>query len=61
MHDSRETSLTRAFVTGFPVKHSRSPMIHGHWLKSFGIAGSYQAVEVAPAEFAGFVLNVPRS
>ena len=58
MHDSRETSLTRAFVTGFPVKHSRSPMIHGHWLKSFGIAGSYQAVEVAPAEFAGFIASL---
>jgi shikimate dehydrogenase len=55
MHDSRETSLTRAFVTGFPVKHSRSPKIHGHWLKSFGIAGSYQAVEVPPTEFAAFI------
>ena len=55
MHDSRETALVRAFVTGFPVKHSRSPMIHGHWLKNFGIAGTYQAVEVAPAGFADFI------
>lgn len=55
MHDSRETSLTRAFVTGFPVKHSRSPMIHGYWLGNFEIAGTYQAVEVAPADFADFV------
>ena len=55
MHDSRETSLTRAFVTGFPVKHSRSPMIHGHWLKNFEISGTYQAVEVAPADFADFI------
>jgi shikimate dehydrogenase len=55
MRDSRETSLTRAFVTGFPVKHSRSPMIHGHWLRNFEIAGTYQAVEVAPADFADFV------
>lgn len=59
MHDdSRETSLTRAFVTGFPVRHSRSPMIHGHWLKNFGVAGSYQAVEVAPGDFAAFVASL---
>jgi shikimate dehydrogenase len=58
MHDSRETSLTRAFVTGFPVKHSRSPMIHGHWLKNFEISGTYQAVEVAPADFAGFISSL---
>jgi shikimate dehydrogenase len=58
MHDSRETSLTRAFVTGFPVKHSRSPMIHGHWLKNFEISGSYQAVEVAPADFADFISSL---
>jgi shikimate dehydrogenase len=58
MRDSRETSLTKAFVTGFPVKHSRSPLIHGHWLKQFGIAGSYAAVEVAPADFAAFVADL---
>ena len=55
MHDSRETSLTKAFVTGFPVRHSRSPLIHGHWVDSFGIAGSYQAMEVAPADFPDFI------
>ena len=58
MHDSRETPPIRAFVTGFPVKHSRSPMIHGHWLKGFGIAGTYQAIEVAQAEFAGFLASL---
>jgi shikimate dehydrogenase len=58
MHDSRETRPLRAFVTGFPVKHSRSPMIHGHWLKQFDIAGSYEAVEVAPADIAGFIASL---
>lgn len=55
MPDSRETCLRRAFVTGFPVKHSRSPLIHGHWLKTLGIAGSYTREEVAPENFAGFI------
>lgn len=58
MHDSRETSLTRAFVTGFPVKHSRSPMIHTYWLQNFGIAGTYQSVEVAASDFPAFIASL---
>jgi shikimate dehydrogenase len=55
MRDSRETSLMKAFVTGHPIKHSRSPRIHGYWLKQFGIDGSYEAVDIAPESFAGFI------
>ncbi|PSH63831.1 shikimate dehydrogenase [Phyllobacterium brassicacearum] len=47
-----------AFVTGFPIRHSRSPLIHGHWLKKYGLDGSYQAIEVAPEGFADFVHNL---
>ncbi|MCF6124416.1 shikimate dehydrogenase [Mesorhizobium sp. M7A.F.Ca.CA.001.07.2.1] len=45
----------KAFVSGHPVKHSRSPRIHGHWLARHGIDGSYQAIDVAPQDFAEFV------
>ncbi len=55
MHDSRETSARHAFVTGYPVKHSRSPLIHGHWLETLGLAGSYTRQEVSPEDFAGFI------
>lgn len=55
MADSRETFLVNAFVTGWPIKHSRSPLIHGHWLKQFGIAGSYKAVPVTEEDFPTFV------
>ncbi len=55
MHDSRETFIRNAFVTGYPVKHSRSPLIHGYWLKILGLAGSYTRQEVAPEDFAGFL------
>ncbi|RUU59397.1 shikimate dehydrogenase, partial [Mesorhizobium sp. M7A.T.Ca.TU.009.01.1.1] len=37
------------------VKHSRSPKIHGHWLAKHGIDGSYQAIDVAPQDFAVFL------
>jgi shikimate dehydrogenase len=50
--------MSHAFVTGFPVKHSRSPMIHGHWLKNFEIAGTYRAVEVTPADFPAFITSL---
>lgn len=55
MRDSRETLTKNAFVTGFPVKHSRSPMIHGYWLKQFGIDGTYRAHAVEPEHFADFM------
>jgi shikimate dehydrogenase len=42
-------------VCGHPIAHSRSPRIHGYWLKRYGIAGSYEPVDVAPDDFPGFV------
>jgi len=41
---------TKSFVIGHPIAHSRSPLIHGTWLKAYGIDGSYEAIDVAPAE-----------
>lgn len=43
-----------AFVCGHPISHSRSPMIHGHWLKTYGISGDYRAVDVMPEDFGDF-------
>lgn len=45
----------RAFVCGHPIAHSRSPRIHGAWLKQYGIAGTYKAIDVVPAEFENFL------
>ena len=58
MDDSRETLTIKAFVAGYPIKHSRSPLIHGHWLKQFGIAGSYESLEIAPNNFATFLSDL---
>ena len=35
-------------VIGWPVGHSRSPALHGHWLARHGIAGAYVALPVHP-------------
>ncbi|PBB38741.1 shikimate dehydrogenase [Mesorhizobium sp. WSM3879] len=48
----------RAFVTGHPIAHSRSPKIHRHWLEEYGIDGSYQAIDVRPEDFAAFLKSL---
>lgn len=45
---------TKAFVIGHPINHSRSPLIHGTWLAEHGIDGSYEAIDVAPADLPAF-------
>ena len=63
--------MKKAFVIGHPIKHSRSPLIHGTWLKQYGIDGSYEPIEVVPdalpafftrlrtGEFAGGNVTIP--
>lgn len=52
-----ETTV-KAFVCGHPIAHSRSPLIHGFWLKQYGIDGSYAAIDVAPDAFAQFAASL---
>lgn len=49
----------KAFVIGHPIAHSRSPLIHGHWLRVLGLPGSYERIDVAPAALAGFLAGFP--
>jgi shikimate dehydrogenase len=46
--------VKRAFVIGHPISHSRSPMIHRYWLERYGIAGSYDPIDVAPDKLPDF-------
>ena len=39
---------TRYGVVGWPVAHSRSPLIHNYWLQGAGIDAVYEAVAVPP-------------
>lgn len=49
----------RAFVIGWPIAHSRSPLIHNYWLKTLGISGSYDRVAVPPEALAEFLATFP--
>ncbi len=41
-------SAKLAGVMGWPIGHSRSPRLHGHWLDRHGIDGAYVPLAVAP-------------
>ena len=53
--------MIKAFVAGHPIAHSRSPLIHGHWLAEHGISGSYERIDVPPADFPAFLRGLPGS
>jgi shikimate dehydrogenase len=37
-----------AGVIGWPIGHSRSPLLHGHWLSRYGINGHYVPLAIPP-------------
>jgi shikimate dehydrogenase len=48
-----------ACVIGWPIKHSRSPLIHGYWIKQHGLNAEYRREEVPPDQFESFIRNLP--
>ena len=64
-------TYTLAGLMGWPVGHSRSPIIHNHWITEHGLRGSYVLLSVEPGQleqalralpvlgFAGCNLTIP--
>jgi len=50
---------TLAGVMGWPVAHSRSPAIHGHWIRHYGLNGHYVLLPVQPERIADAVRGLP--
>jgi shikimate dehydrogenase len=44
-----------AGVIGWPVAHSRSPLLHNHWLRQHGLDGAYVPLPVRPGALADAV------
>lgn len=61
MSVSKEPELRRLAVLGHPVSHSRSPVMQNAALAELGLGQSwhYEAIDVAPEEFAGRVRALP--
>src|ERR1043166_1923604 len=51
-------SIIKAGVIGWPVGHSRSPAIHGFWLKQYHIAGSYDLLPVGPGQLGAALADL---
>lgn len=44
-------TMRLAGVIGWPIAHSRSPRLHGFWLRTYAIAGRYVARAIPPDGF----------
>ena len=51
-------SARAACVIGWPVRHSRSPAIHGHWIEQYGLDAAYRREEIAPEAFGDFIAHL---
>ncbi len=64
-------NFIKTAVIGHPIAHSKSPLIHNHWIKQHGLQGEYKAVDIAPENlksgiqalinegYTGFNVTVP--
>lgn len=49
-----------AGVIGHPIAHSRSPALHGFWLRRYGVKGHYIPMDVAPADLETTLRHLPK-
>ncbi|NQY61472.1 shikimate dehydrogenase [Cognatishimia sp.] len=49
-----------AGVIGHPIAHSKSPKLHGHWLKEHGLDGHYVPIDVAPENLEAVLRMMPK-
>ena len=50
-----------AGVIGHPIAHSKSPQLHGHWLKTHGLPGHYIPMDVAPKDLESVLRTLPKA
>ncbi|MBO9399444.1 shikimate dehydrogenase [Shimia sp. R9_3] len=53
-------SIPLAGVIGNPIAHSKSPLLHDHWLKTYGIAGHYVPLEVDAEHLEAVLKAMPQ-
>jgi shikimate dehydrogenase len=49
---TNEDKFALAGVMGWPVMHSRSPLMHNYWMEQQGLAGTYVPLTIRPGELA---------
>ncbi|MDG1471303.1 MAG: shikimate dehydrogenase [Ascidiaceihabitans sp.] len=49
-----------AGVIGSPIAHSKSPQLHKHWLKTYGLQGFYIPMDVSNADLRQVLTTLPQ-
>ncbi len=49
-----------AGVIGSPIAHSRSPALHGYWLKRYGLKGHYVPLDIAQSDLRDALRMMPK-
>ena len=55
-----QAKIPLAGVIGSPISHSRSPQMHGHWLRTYGIKGFYVPLHVDAANLRDVLRTLPK-
>jgi shikimate dehydrogenase len=50
--------MKRSCIIGWPVDHSRSPLIHGYWLSHYGLEGEYTREPVPTEDLETFLISL---
>ena len=59
MSSINDKTFRLAGVMGWPVAHSRSPLLHNHWIKQYGLNGAYVLLPVAPERLHDALRGLP--
>ena len=51
--------MSKACIIGWPVAHSRSPLIHGYWLRKYGSRAAMTDNRFGPTRSAEFLAGMP--
>ncbi len=51
--------MKKACVIGWPISHSRSPLIHNYWIRQHQLDASYERIPVAPEDLQTFFQSLP--
>ena len=49
-----------AGVIGHPIAHSRSPALHGYWLRRYGIKGHYIPMDIGQSDLREALATLPK-
>ncbi len=55
-----DQTIPLAGVVGWPIAHSLSPRLHGHWLKRYNLPGFYVPIGLKPQDFETGIRALPK-